>query len=120
MPRWNLAGRTRKLAFEEAAAAWAQGGPRLKAPAPRLVVFRKFRRLIFITAGVTQLVRHSMSFFWETDRAGEPRRVPHQGALEKGEFLSLAPCFSWVIEGLRATSTVLTVSRVLVGVREVS
>src|SRR2546425_8916451 len=36
-----------------------------------------------------------------------------QGALKKHEFLPLTPCFSWVNEGHRATSTVLTVSLIL-------
>jgi len=48
--------------------------------------------------------------------AREPRGAaagwPHsQDAFKKREFLALAPSFSWVNDGHRAASTVLTVSR---------
>src|SRR3989442_1446429 len=45
--------------------------------------------------------------------AGQSPAASLQGAFKKYEFLPLTPCFSWVNEGRRAASTVLTVSLIL-------
>src|SRR2546425_988686 len=45
--------------------------------------------------------------------AGQSAAASLQGAFKKYEFLPLTPCFSWVNEGRRTASTVLTVSLIL-------